>query len=129
MGFFAFLGLIGVLWLLYVIAKNTGDSRDRQQEILLTLKQLQAQISEQKDSPEPRVVLGHEKTTQLEAGSPAVVNINQADMRELQALPGVGKALAQKIIDRRPFQRIDEMSEVPGISEELLEKLRVQVCL
>jgi competence ComEA-like helix-hairpin-helix protein len=129
MGLLAFLGLIGVLWLLYIIAKNTGDSRDRQQEILLSLKQLQIQLSEQKNSSEPSAELANDKPIILPADTQALVNINQAEIQELQTLPGVGKALAQKIISRRPIGSIDELLDVPGISEDLLHKLREKISL
>ncbi|MFO7540319.1 MAG: helix-hairpin-helix domain-containing protein [Chloroflexota bacterium] len=56
------------------------------------------------------------------------VNINQADEQELQLLPGVGPAMAQRIIEYRessgPFTSIEEITNVSGIGPTRLEQLR-----
>lgn len=56
------------------------------------------------------------------------VNINTADAATLETLPGIGPALAQKIIDYRsingPFQTVDELAEISGISAAMVAKLR-----
>jgi PKD repeat protein len=45
----------------------------------------------------------------------ALVNINNASLAELDTLPGVGPATAQKIIDARPFSSTSDIQNVQGI--------------
>ena len=54
----------------------------------------------------------------------APVDINTATAEELQALPGIGPALCQRIIEGRPYSSIEEITRVDGIGEATFEKLR-----
>ena len=64
----------------------------------------------------------------VEAQTPLLVNINTADAKELDELPGVGPSTAQKIIEHRhhrgKFRSVDDREEVPGIGPKTLEKIR-----
>ncbi|QGQ19001.1 ComEA family DNA-binding protein [Cellulomonas sp. JZ18] len=57
----------------------------------------------------------------------ARVDLNTADAAALDALPGVGPVLAQRILERRargPFTSVDELDDVSGIGPAVLERLR-----
>ena len=66
------------------------------------------------------------------AGSDAegqgLVNINTANAVQLTQLPGVGPAIAQKIIDYRtangPFTSVDDLTKVPGIGAAKLAQIK-----
>lgn len=66
------------------------------------------------------------------AGSDAegqgLVNINTANATQLTQLPGVGPAIAQKIIDYRtangPFTSVDDLTKVPGIGTAKLAQIK-----
>lgn len=57
-----------------------------------------------------------------------LVNINTATVEELQQLPRVGPALAQRIVAYRemygPFKSIEDVMQVPGIGEALFAAIR-----
>ena len=59
---------------------------------------------------------------------PAPTNLNTASEQELQRLPRIGPALAARIVEHRrdhgPFRHPDEITEVRGIGDKTLEKLR-----
>jgi competence protein ComEA len=61
----------------------------------------------------------------------ALVNINTATATELEALPGVGEVIAQRIVDYRtangPFGSVDDLLEVSGIGDATLEEMRESV--
>jgi competence protein ComEA len=52
------------------------------------------------------------------SGTGGRLNLNTATTGELDALPGVGPVLAQRIVDHRkqgPFTSVDQLDDVPGI--------------
>lgn len=62
----------------------------------------------------------------------ACVRLATATETELQTLPGVGPALAQRIISYRAthprLSSVEELDDVPGIGPSLIEKIRPGVC-
>jgi competence protein ComEA len=59
----------------------------------------------------------------------ALVNINFASQSELESLPGVGPVTAQKIIDNRPYQTLDELVAKKAIGTSLYEKIKNNLSL
>ncbi len=60
-----------------------------------------------------------------------VIDINTASADELDALPGIGPALADAIVEYRTdhgrFCTVDELARVPGISARMVDKMRDQI--
>ncbi len=55
------------------------------------------------------------------------ININTGTQKELEKLPGIGPALAERIIKYRgktPFSQIEDMQKVIGIGEKKFKQLR-----
>ena len=67
------------------------------------------------------------------AQSSTTVNINTADLTELQQLPGVGPSKAQAIIAYREenglFKSIEGLLEVSGFGEKTFEKLKDSIVI
>ncbi|WP_420455521.1 ComEA family DNA-binding protein [Rubrivirga sp.] len=64
---------------------------------------------------------------------PAPTNVNTASAEELQRLPRIGPALAGRIVEHRrvhgPFRSAEALTDVRGIGDKTLEKLRPWVRL
>jgi hypothetical protein len=50
--------------------------------------------------------------------------LNAADAESLQEIPGIGPALAGRIVAARPFETIEDSLRVSGLGESLLQRLR-----
>jgi hypothetical protein len=63
------------------------------------------------------------------ANTQALVDINLASADELATISGIGQNLAKKIIDNRPYDSIDDLTTIPGISETKLTVLKPYMTL
>lgn len=58
----------------------------------------------------------------------ATVNLNSASAKELEALPGIGRATAGNIVayrtEKGKFKTVDELLKVKGVGDKTLEKIR-----
>ena len=65
------------------------------------------------------------------ATTEAKININTADVKELMKLNGVGRNLAEKIVQYRdahgPFKKATDLRKVEGLGDGLWEKNRERI--
>ena len=72
-----------------------------------------------------------DKTKAADSGEK--VNINTADEKALDTLPGVGPAMAKRIIEYREsegaFQSIEDIKKIRGIGEAKFAKMKDKICI
>ena len=75
----------------------------------------------------PRQRAGTIGQTRQRAANAPLVNINAASSSELEKLPGIGRALAARIVAHRaeygPFRRIEHLMMVRGVSDRRFRAL------
>ena len=60
-------------------------------------------------------------------GLVTMISVNDGTQAQLETLSGVGPSLAQKIIDDRPYDTVDELARVSGVSEGMVDGWREEI--
>lgn len=79
------------------------------------------------------VGIAHAQHEPDQSGKPPQINLNLADAKTLQTIPGIGPSRAEKIITTRAelngFKALTDLLLVPGIGTKLLQKLQPHLTL
>ena len=90
-------------------------------------------VAEATQSPPSAGPSRGERQPTLTKTPPARININTATVDELNALPGVGPALGQRIVDYRdangPFKAPEDLKKVRGIGDVLYAQVKDLITL
>ncbi len=99
-------------------ASGTGEPRKQQVD-----------ASQQAAQPEG----GAREARRLPSGplKPGPLDLNRASAEELQALPGIGPVLAQRVVEYRSssggFRRVEDLRQVKGIGAKKFDRVRTLV--
>lgn len=52
------------------------------------------------------------------------MDINLSTLEQLTNTPGIGPSIAQRIVDNRPYESVDDLVRVPGIGSNVLDRMR-----
>lgn len=132
----SFLLVLVVLMISFsAVLKHTYNSNTKNyDEILKRFEEKSALIKREENSSDEKYI-GKEKKSPIPDTAQALhlININTADIAELQTLKGIGKTYAQRIVDYRvengEFKDVEELLKVKGIGKKRLEDIKAFVTL
>ena len=115
------IGVAVVLWFGWSVPQQKQRSSS-------TPRPSPAKVSHKVDQVEEREKAGQKKLDGNRSAPPALLDINRGTKEEIQALPGIGPVLADRIIQYRKskgrFEKIEDLTVIQGIGETRLAELR-----
>jgi competence protein ComEA len=120
--------LTAVVWILWNIQQSLEEANDRQRNVANNLSKLLTKLNQAEPNSSASKTT---KATKAPANiqSAVKVGLNSASKGVLRKLPKVGAVVAERIIEARPFERIEQLKEVDGMTENLYLSLESLVSL
>ena len=66
-------------------------------------------------------------TVQGQTKTKGRVDVNSADVKALETLPGIGPTLADRIVAGRPYKNADDLAKVKGLSKSKIDAIQDQI--
>lgn len=81
------------------------------------------------DMTEPQTISNYTSVTSNSNQSFSKININSANVSELDTLPGIGAATANKIIQNRPYKSLDELVAKKVLKKNILDQVKDMIVI
>ncbi|HEX7042227.1 MAG TPA: ComEA family DNA-binding protein [Patescibacteria group bacterium] len=79
------------------------------------------------DTPINSQASSTDNSTQVLGTTTGLINVNTASPEQLDSLPGVGQVTAQKIIDNRPYNSVDDLLSKKAVGNSVFEKIKDKI--
>ncbi len=113
--------LLVVIWLLWTIHQDLSESNERQRGLKTSLTQLISRVEQLLGTRDAL-----DNAAAIAVGS---VNVNTASKAKLQTLPHIGAVTAEHIIAARPYNNVEELRSVQGITNAIFSEIKDRVSL
>jgi|WetSurMetagenome_2_1015567.scaffolds.fasta_scaffold502323_2 competence protein ComEA len=112
------------------LIKAGGMSADADRELVAKQINLAAKLVDGSKVYIPKIGESTTGTTSTTGyNTSGLININSASASDLDTLPGIGQVTAQKIIDNRPYQAIEELLNKKVVTKSVFEKIKEKIGL
>jgi competence ComEA-like helix-hairpin-helix protein len=111
--------LLLIAWLLWTIHQDLVESNDRARSLKTTMNQLVSRLGNLLGAGD---VLGTSAAEEV-----ATVNINSASKARLQTLPRIGAVTAEHIMAARPYNAVEDLRQVQGITNAIFSEIKDKV--
>lgn len=105
-----------------------GLSQDADREWVSKNINLAAKVSDGAKLYVPKAGERQESTSSI-PGQANLININSATSKDLDTLPGIGPATAEKIIQNRPYQTLDELLSKKVVGSKVFEDIKDKITI